>query len=322
MSDEVVPAPTGVTVYPDARDAIFGALFDAAAADRNIVVLTADTGALKFRDFIKHIPDQLINVGVSEQNAVSVAAGLATTGRHVFVYGISSFVTLRALEQIKVDVCTMGLPVTILGLGTGYVYSTDGPTHHILEDIAVMRTLPGLGIWSPSDYVSAARSIDLALDHGAPGYIRFDKGPFDPLYPEDHEFGPGLARLRAGAQGTIIATGIMTTQAMRVAKRLELQGMDVGVIDVFRLKPLNGSSVLELLGETPRIFTLEEHFLEGGLGSIIAETVGMLGNMPPVVRLGVSGSYRAEVGDREFMRSLDGIDQDSLVKYFAGAIKP
>ena len=317
-----VPATTGPSaIQPDAREAIFGALYDAAVADPKVVVLTTDTGAMKFRDFVKDVPEQLINVGISEQNAIGAAAGLALTGHRVFVYGITGFVTLRVLEQIKVDICCMGLPVTIVGLGTGYAYSFDGPTHHIVEDIAVMRALPGLSIWSPSDIVSAARSIDLALACDGPGYIRFDKGPFDALYEEDDDFSAGISRLRDGADATVIATGIMTTQAMRVAERLRAMDLNIGVIDAYRLQPLNCDALLKILGDTPRIFTLEEHFLDGGLGSIVAEAISSVPNGPPLTRLGIAGGYYSEVGDREYMRSLDRIDQNSLVDQLAGFLR-
>lgn len=215
MKALIRPAPAQKT-YSDTRDAIIGELFDLASADRRIVLLSADTGAYKLKEFKAKLPGQFYNVGISEQNAISVAGGLAATGRHVFVFGITNFVTMRALKQIKLDLCCMRRPVTILGLGTGFVYSIDGPTHHITEDVAIMRALPEMQIWCPSDYAMAAASVREALKHGGPGYIRFDKGPFTPVYAPDEDFSPGMARLADGRDLTIVATGVMTTLALKL----------------------------------------------------------------------------------------------------------
>ncbi len=155
-------------VYNNSRDAIFTELYEIALQDPNVILLAADTGAHMFKEFKKNIPKQFFYVGVAEQNAISVAAGLALTGKHVFIFGITNFVTLRCYEQIRVDLCCMKLPVTILGMATGYVYSSDGPTHHITEDVSAMRALPGMTIWCTSDYMMAASLVHLAYNTQRP----------------------------------------------------------------------------------------------------------------------------------------------------------
>lgn len=295
--------------YADTRDAVFGELYEIARARRDVMVLTADTGALKFHEFAEHLPDQFANLGIAEQNAISVAGGLATTGRHVFVFGISNFVTMRCLEQIKVDVCCMARAVTILGLGTGYGYSIDGPTHHVTEDIAIMRALPGMRVWCPSDYTMTAALVRLAADTPGPSYLRIDKGPFTPVYPEGTDFTAGVARVRAGRDVTIVATGIMVTQALAVADALGQGGIEAGIVDVYRLKPANADELLALLaGPTRRIVVLEEHSVLGGLGGLVAEVVAEHDRTLVVKRLGVPDVYHAEVGGREWLRGLDGLD--------------
>src|ERR1700690_3140252 len=169
--------------YTDSRDAVFQELYDIAIRDSRVIVLSGDTGAMMFEKFQKNIPDQFYNLGLAEQNMMSVAAGLAKAGKRPFVYAISNFTTLRCLEQIRNDVCGMNLPVTILGSGTGFTYASDGMTHHMTEDVAIMRALPDMTIFSPSDYNSCALMVRHVYEHmETPVYLRFDKGPFQKKY--------------------------------------------------------------------------------------------------------------------------------------------
>ena len=293
--------------YQDARDAVFEELYSLALRDKDVIVLSADTGAFMFKLFKEKIPRQYYNVGIAEQNMMSVAAGLTLTGKKVFVYGISNFVTMRCLEQIKIDICCMDRPVTIMGMGTGYVYSSDGPTHHITEDVALMRALPGMVVLSPSDCSLCAASIHLAYHSGKPCYIRFDKGPFEPIYEPDSDFSAGVSQVRAGRDYALVATGVMVNQAQRVAEELEKRGLDLAVIDLYRIKPVNAELLIELLRPFKAIFTLEEHTIMGGLGSVVLETL-LPDVMIPVERFGIPGVARSEVGSREYMRALDGTD--------------
>ncbi|MCX6262330.1 MAG: 1-deoxy-D-xylulose-5-phosphate synthase [Bacteroidia bacterium] len=300
-------------IYNDTRDAAFEELYDIALNDLRVIVLSADTGALMFKEFKKNIPDQFFNVGISEQNAISVAAGLALNGRHVFVFGISNFVTLRCFEQIRVDICCMGLPVTLLGMGTGYTYSSDGPTHHITEDIAAIRALPGMTIWSPSDYAMTAAVVHLAHKLKTPSYIRFDKGPFQHLYDDsDHDFKDGLAELQTGEDLTIVATGFMVGQALHIAEQLNAKGIKTGVVDFYRLKPVNSSKLVSIFRRTKRVVTLEEHMMAGGSGSIILEKMAENDIMLPVKVFGIPDTYRFEAGSRDMLQKLDGLDVDRL----------
>ena len=300
-------------VYNDARDATFEELYDIALGDPNVILLAADTGALMFKEFKRNIPKQFFNVGVAEQNAISAATGLALTGRHVFVFGITTFVTLRCYEQIKIDMCYMELPVTILGMGTGYTYSSDGPTHHMTEDISIMRALPGITIWSPSDYAMTAQAVHLAYQTLGPSYIRIDKGPFTHIYENrNHNFNDGMAVLQPGKDLTIIATGIMTSQALELARELEKSRIQAGVIDLYRLKPVNQKLLIDAIKSSPRILTMEEHTVSGGIGSIVCEILADNSILIPVKRFGIPDRYCIEVGSRNMIRQLDGLDVASI----------
>lgn len=301
--------------YNDTRDATFQELYDIALGDPNVILLTADTGALIFKEFKENMPKQFFNVGVAEQNAMSVAAGLALTGKHVFVFGITTFVTFRCYEQIKIDICSMNLPVTILGMGTGYVYSSDGPTHHMIEDVSIMRALPGMTIWSPSDYTMTAQVVHLAHKTPGPSYIRIDKGPFPHIYDNsNHDFGDGLAVLKPGKDLTIVATGIMVSQALVLADELKKHGIQAGVVDLYRLKPVNKKLLIDAIKLSKRMVTLEEHTVLGGLGSIVHEILADNGILTPVKVFGIPDKYRCEVGSREMLRSLDRLDVPSISK--------
>lgn len=298
--------------YTEARDACFEELFEIASRDKDVILLTADTGAFAFQRFRAELPDQFFNVGIAEQNAMTVAAGLALSGKRVFVFGISNFVTLRCFEQIKLDICCMDLPVTIIGMGTGYVYPKDGPTHHMTDILSLVRTLPGLTVWSPSDYSIIAAAIRSAYRADGPTYLYMDKGPFDATYAPDADFGDGLAVLRSGRDVTFVATGVMVAQAMRAATRLAERGIEAGVIDLYRIKPLNVSLLERALAGSRRVVTIEENSIIGGLGSLVCETVAEAGLPAKVKRLGIQDIYRCDISDREGMRALDGLDLEGV----------
>jgi len=298
--------------YTEARDAIFEELFNIAAKDKNVILMTVDTGAFLFGKFQQALPDQFLNVGIAEQNAVSVAAGLGLTGKRVFLFGISNFVTLRCFEQIKIDVCCHDLPVTIIGMGTGYVYPKDGPTHHMTDIISLTRTLPGMTVWSPSDYATIAAGVQFAYTNNGPTYLYVDKGPFDVLYDEDADFSTGFSVLQKGRDLTIVASGIMVLQARRVAAELSAQDISIGIVDLYRIKPLNEVDFTEALRGCRRIITLEENTVVGGIGSLVCEVVAENNLSIPVKRFGIQDTYHCEIGDREMLRFLDGMDVNSV----------
>ena len=165
----------------DIRDAFFDEIYDIASRDRDVIFITADTDAFSLRRYKKDFPDQFINVGVAEQNMVAVSAGLALSGKKVFIYAIIPFITIRCCEHIKVNICSMNLPVAIIGAGAGLSFGNDGPTHHAMQDIAVMRILPEITILNPCDGPSAAACARIAYESNTPVYVRIDKGEFPAL---------------------------------------------------------------------------------------------------------------------------------------------
>jgi len=298
----------------DIRDAFFDEVYTIASEDSNVMFLTADMGAFSLNKFKKDLSSQYINVGVAEQNLVSIAAGLALGGKKVFIYTIASFITQRCYEQIKIDLSCMRLPVTIIGSGPGITYSSDGPTHHAIQDVAIMRALPEMMILNPSDPVTAAAAARIAYKSHAPVYVRLDKGKLPLLYGKKEDFSDGLALLKEGRDLMIITTGVMVHQAFRVTDELAKHSIDAGIIDLYRIRLVNEELLLAFIEKSDRIVTLEEHSIIGGIGSIISEILVDKEKVLPLKRIAIADKNCGGYGDREWMHSFYGLDVNSITK--------
>lgn len=292
------------------RDAFFDALYPFFERNGNAVLITADNGAPSLDKFSENLPNQFFNVGIAEQQMIGVAAGMALEGRKVYTYAIAPFATLRCLEQNKLDMCAMNLPIVNLGVGAGYAYDIMGPSHHTVEDVSVMRTFPNLEIYSPCDSVSASALAEMSFKNPSPQYIRFDRSGLAPVYasPAAAGFSGGMAKILKGEKICILATGIMVHQAVLAAKKLSAEGLSPAVVDIFRIKPLNIPYLLDLLAPYERIVTLEEHLLSGGLGGLIAETFADNEVRKPLLRIGQGEHFVFDLGGREAIWEKYGLD--------------
>lgn len=298
----------------DMRDSFITSLYDVAREDRSIMILSNDFGAPSLDRFRADLPLQFVNVGISEQNMIGTAAGLAKSEKKVIVYSIATFVSLRALEQVKIDLCVMNLPVTILAVGAGYAYSTDGPTHHATEDIAVMRTLSNMTVLSPSDSAMASHlGRTFGAYVGGPRYIRLDRGKLPVIYDSESDFGRGLGVHGAGQDLAIIATGIMTHRAIEVSEALAKQNVRARVIDLYRIKPLNDSALIEAVSDVSAIATLEEHTRHGGVGGVVTEALADAGMLRPVKRAAIADKQLYAYGTRDRLHADRRLDAASLV---------
>lgn len=297
------------------RDAFFGKLFEIASKDHNVIFLTADMGALSLEKFKKNLSSQYLNVGVAEQNMINIATGMALAGKNVFTYAIVPFATLRCYEQIKVGLSLMNLPVTIIGSGPGYTYSSDGPTHHSPQDIAIMRALPKMTILSPSDSINAAAFAQISYENSGPTYIRLDKGIHSSLYDEPNvDFSAGIAEIKKGCDLTIITSGIMVHKALKVVDELAKYSIEAGLVDLYRIKPINKDLLLKIVDHSEKIVTLEEHSIIGGVGSIISETLADNRRYVPLKRIALPDVNCYKYTDRETMHSFYGLDVKSITK--------
>lgn len=304
------------------RDAFWNRIYENAVSDRNIVIITADMGAPALDRIRKDLASQFVNVGIAEQNAITVAAGLAMSGKKVFTYAIAPFITLRCLEQIRVNSGIMNIPISFVGVGAGFGYEDSGPTHHIIEDLAIMRSMPNISVNSITDSVMAAGVADLTCASPRANYIRLDRQLLPDVYAEETDFTQGVGVIRKAPEVCIVATGSMVHTALAVADELKKEGIELGVVDLYTF-PVNVPAFLEAISGAKRLVTLEEHFLPGGLGSAVCEVLADNGILMPVKRLGLphSGGYCYEYGGREAIRRHYGVDFQTVlseIKAFAG----
>ncbi|MBT4690938.1 MAG: transketolase [Rhodospirillaceae bacterium] len=269
------------------RNALIDLLCELADNDPDIWLLTADLGYSVLERFAERFPERYINVGVAEQNMVGIAAGLALSGKRVVIYSIVNFVTMRCLEQIRNDICAHGANVVIVGVGAGYSYGAQGYTHHGLEDISVMRALPGLDVTAPGNCLEAEAVLRVAMQHDGPTYIRLEKdaGASASLPLKDIERGR-MACYREGGHAAIVATGGMLGEALGAAELLERDGLSVAVWSCPWITPLDTATLDLLTQRHDVILTAEEGVINGGLGSATALA---LANVAAKSRLLVAG---------------------------------
>lgn len=302
----------------DIRDAFWDEVYRLGAEDRDLVLLTDDMDAFGLKKFKEDFPIRFVNIGVAEQNMINLAAGLASCGKRVIAYGIASFITMRCFEQIKVNVCSMELPVVLVGVGAGFSFGFDGPTHHGTQDVAIMRVLPEMTIYNPSDAPSAAACARLAVAGGGPAYIRLDKGRFPDLGPEGHDASLGFRIVRPVQDITLVATGFMTSQALGAAIALEDRGVRVGVVDLYRIKPAAESFTTDVLARAREVVTVEENAAAGGIGSLVAEIAADRRLDVRVTRIASQDRQFVAYGSREWFHALNGLDESSIVSRVAG----
>jgi len=296
------------------RDAFFDRLYTLARKDPDIVLVDADMGAPSLDKFRRDLPAQFVNVGIAEQNAISVSSGLAFEGKKTYAYAIAPFITLRCYEQIKVNMCSMKIPVTAVGVGAGFSYDDSGPTHHTTEDIAIMRALPNITILNPTDNVMAAKCADISYNSDVPMYIRLDREPLDDIYDKKETFKDGISQLRRGKDLCIVATGNMVHKALEIADILKKEDIKVSVVDLYRLKPVNKEKLMKYVKQSDKIVTLEEHLIDGGIGSIVAEVFVDNQINIPLKRIAIPDKYCYTYGGREAIRRRINLDTNSVVK--------
>jgi transketolase len=287
------------------RDAFSAALVKLAQKDQRVLLLTGDHGYALFDEIRRVLPDRYVNVGVAEQNMVGVAAGLAKAGFRPILYGLSAFVPIRVLEQIKLDICYEELPVVMVGDGAGFVYGALGASHHCTEDISALRAVPNVRILSPADAHEMNCAMDLAFSVERPVYLRIGKCDIGAVHkgPINYAWGE-LIEMRRGDGGlAFIATGSMVAAALKEALRWE----GSNVWSAPSLKPLNSEQVIQICRNHRAVITLEEHSLYGGLGAAIAE---ISSEYAPcwVGRIGVRDRFAQYAGSYQYLRSEHGLD--------------
>ncbi|MBM4437330.1 MAG: transketolase [Actinobacteria bacterium] len=304
------------------RDAFAAQLHQEMAEDPRIMLLTADIGFKVFDRIVSDFPGRFINMGVAEANMLGVAAGLAMSGKRPVVYTIIPFLTMRAFEQIRVDVCIQKQPVTIVGVGGGVAYGTLGPTHHSIEDVAILRSLPNMTVVVPCDPQESRKATRAAFRNVGPLYIRLGKNGEPPLYGDNHSFVIGRAvELRSGADATIVVTGPISRVALEAADRLAGMGVRTRVLNVHTIKPIDAEAILRAARETTAVVSVEEHSIVGGLGSAVAEVLAEGGAAAPFRRLGVRDVYSYGVGSQEYHLRRHGLTVEAISGVIMGMLR-
>ncbi|MCB5266561.1 MAG: transketolase [Candidatus Cloacimonetes bacterium] len=292
------------------RDVFLASLHEEMAHDESIFFVAADFGSPILDKIRADYPARFINVGIAEQNLINVATGLALEGFKVFAYAIAPFITMRCYEQIRVNIAILSqirdMNINIIGVGAGVSYAMSGPTHHCLEDLSIMRTLPNIEVFSPSDYVTAQSYVKRALKIKKPKYIRFDAQPLVALRDEVEDFDVGFSVLKEGERVAILSTGYMTHKAVSIAKEL-----DIKLIDIYLINSYDKEKLQEALQECEVIFTLEEAFKNSG--GLDAE-INFHFKDKKVVNLGFEKKYTFEIGSREFVHQENGLSEDEILK--------
>lgn len=259
------------------REIICDELVKSARIDEKITVLTSDSrGSAKLQPFYDEHRDKYIEVGIAEQNIVGIAAGLASSGLKPYVVSPACFLSMRSIEQIKVDVAYSNTNVKLVGISGGVSYGALGMSHHSLQDIAVMRAIPGIDVVIPADRFETKKLIEASLKSNKGMYIRVGRNPVEDVYEnDDYDFEIGKAvTMREGVEATIIACGETVKVAIDAHESLKKQGINCRVLNMHTLKPFDNEAVIKAAKDTGAIISLEEHSIHGGLGAAIAEVVG------------------------------------------------
>ncbi|NBJ92505.1 transketolase family protein [Parablautia muri] len=297
------------------RSTFINTLTEMARKNPKIMCVIGDTGFSVFENFEKEFGERFVNVGIAEQNFVSFGAGLAAMGMKPYIYNVVSFMTLRSLEQIELDICYQENPVVMVGVGGGHAYGPAGPTHHAYFDIGIMRMLPNMTVVCPADPVEM-RAIMLASEnYNKPLYIRIGRS-VDPVIHEDEiDFQIGKAlKMHGGMDGVLFATGTMVKDAMQVLSLLQQKGISLALYSMHTIKPLDEECVKMALEQYPAIFTLEEHSQIGGLGSAVEAILAsqMANKNLKFRKFGFPDMFAPVTGSREYLNMLYGIDAESV----------
>lgn len=293
------------------REAYGDALLELGHDYPNLVVLEADlaksTTTIKFK---KEFPERFFDCGVAEQNMMAMAAGLATTGKICYTGSFAMFATGRAFEQIRNTISYPGLNVKLCPTHAGVTVGPDGASHQTIEDIALMRVIPGMTVIVPSDYYEAKKAIKKAAEIEGPVFIRLGRATVPMIFDDTYEFVPGKAvKLREGSDITILATGIMVDSSLKAADQLGQQGVDAEVINVSTIKPLDEETIIKSASKTGRVVVAEEHSIIGGLGSAVTDL--LCDRYPvPVAKVGIKDLFGRSGEPAELLKHYGLTDED------------
>lgn len=296
------------------RDAFTRALMKEAAANDRLTLVTGDLGFGVLKPFWETYPKQFVNAGIAEQAMTGLAAGLSMTGRTVLTYSIGNFPTVRCLEQIRNDCAYHDADVKVVCVGGGFVYGSLGMSHHATEDMALLRALPGVTVFTPGDPWEVEAVLPVMLRTRGTCYLRLGRGG-EPLLHDGPVTGwqlPKALTLRTGTDVALLSAGGILTQTMEAARILEAQGIKAEVISFPCIKPIDQEKLRELAVRFRHIVTVEEHTIIGGFGSAVCEVLAGIGSGAKVHRIGMEDAYSCIVGTQQYLRESYHMDSNAI----------
>lgn len=304
------------------RTTFIQTLHKLAEGDRRIMLLTGDLGFTVFETFRDRYPRQFINVGVAEGNMMSIAAGLALTGKIVFAYSIATFATLRPFEQIRNDIASHNARVCVVGTGGGLSYSDASITHHAMEDIALMRVIPNMTVFCPGDPTEAAWATRTAVTISGPSYLRLGKQKDMQLYAQVPRLVVGCGSIiTSGKDLVVLATGNIVANTRAAVDLLSKKGIEATLVSMHTIKPIDTRWLGQLFHTFRLVVTVEEHSKIGGLGSAIAEHIADMEWRGKLVRIGIPDRFVYTIGSLPYVRESVGLAPEQIAKNIITSIK-
>lgn len=280
---------------------------------KDVIALTADMGYSVFEDLQKEFPGRFLNTGVTEQSTVGIAAGLALSGYKVFVYAQAAFITMRCFEQVRLDVCYNNVNVKLVGTAAGFSLNQLGVSHFALEDVALMRNLPNMTVFTPGDPLEARWATEQAYSLNGPAYIRLTKAGCPSVHTAVPNIRVGEAiEVRKGDDVSLLVSGSLLPVAVEVALRLKQKKIHADVYSFPTVKPIDKKTILGLAKKGKHLFTLEDHSVIGGLGTAVAEILAESGNPVPLKRFGVHDTFTGVTGSIEYLQGINGLSPAAI----------
>jgi len=296
------------------REQFVSRLIKYSKKNKNLFLLTGDLGFSVLEPFREENPERFFNMGVSEQNMMGAAAGLSLEGNKVFTYSISNFATSRCHEQVRNDICYHNLDVTIVATGGGLAYGAHGYTHHGIEDVAIMRCLPNMTIYIPSDRFELDLCFDKILRNKGPKYLRLARGKEPDLYKKAIPKNTEIVELEKSSDITLLVSGPILEQAIGCVNYFKNKGINIGLYSFPVISHSLSSKIKRLLNRSSIFITVEEHKTIGGFGSFISELAISMKKPPQIISCGVSPESINLIGNQEHLRKINKIDQSGLIK--------
>lgn len=289
---------------------------------KDVIALTADMGFSVFEDLQKEFPGRFVNTGVTEQSTIGVATGLALSGYKVFVYAQAAFITMRCFEQVRLDVCYNNVNVKLVGTAAGFSLNQLGVSHFAVEDVALMRSLPNMTVFTPGDPMEAQWATGKAYTLNGPAYIRLTKAGCPAVHASVPILHVGEAmRVREGNDAYLFVSGSMLPVAVGVAGQLKRKKIHIGVYSFPTVKPIDKKIILQIAKKGKHLFTLEDHSVIGGLGTAVSEILAESGNPVPLKRLGIPDVFTGVTGSIEYLQTINGLSPAAITRTIMLSLK-